>query len=532
MLNIEPQKVDFMNCNEGLITAYASWLKIDYELMFAESWGFNYESIKGEQRELIGEVISTHKEISWKFLDSCHGIKSKNLSFQTPVELLPIIKKQLNSGYPTIIFISNYWYPWDSGYKKYNNGLYHGIMITGISEKERCLYCTDSTFMKYNVTLPLLDFIKGSDSTCIALSYDNNANKTLDWKMVLKESILKFKKKENIGLVEFVEFDNIRRFAEDVLLYLDIEKELHDHKDNIWAAPIIFKIGEIINGRINYARLLDYISKEVGIVKLAELSDMMKEVGVLWESIRGMIIKGYYTNGARSINERIANKIKKTADLEEHIATDIFELTNSSQGKMKLEKPINTVNVTYGKFSEIEYLELDKYANNKTFGDPLNSECSGNMSGIGYFMYIDALSKERVWEAENMRFLFPDVTAINDSIVCDGQTIELPRGSYYSLMLLGCADFGSFSEEMYVDYEDLQEQKLTLQFSNHAGSKIIYGETVMWKGKCGFFNKEDESFESRIFGKTYFLEADKRVKGLRLPVCSNMIIFAISLAKI
>jgi len=295
MLKIKPQKLESVNCFEGLIISYASWLNVNYELMFADSWGFKFNDNSLAKNITLGERINTYKSINWDYLNIYHGIKSEYHDNETSEDIIEIIKKQLSEGYPTIIFMDNYWYPWSSTYKKSSNGMFHAIMVTGLDEQRDSLYCTDYMFSKYNEIMQISDFKNCGSTSCLALSYNTPAREIIDWRLILRNFIIAIKRGTGT-------FENMRRFSDEVITSLDIIKEMNGYSDNIWVSPLISSLIEIKNSRVNVSKMFKYIEEKESVKGFLEINKKMKQIEILWGSILGMVIKSYYSKQSKDIN--------------------------------------------------------------------------------------------------------------------------------------------------------------------------------------------------------------------------------------
>lgn len=529
-LDIKINKLDYMNCYIGLLVSYAGYCKRSYEMMFTGTWGFKYTAKTAAKALKLGERISTDSEIKLDYLEKYHGIKSVKYNKKRPDEILEIIREQLSYGKPTLIFVVNYWFPWNVHYKKLNNGLYHAILVKGIDTKKHCLYCLDTVFMQEKAVLPIDDFKNGCNDTCITLECLNTYEEKIDWQEALGYSINKLRR----GANTFRVFDDMRRFSREVRESLVIREEIKVKYGDIWVEPLIFEISELVGDRMNYSRALNYMADKENVPELKNISDRLKQIVREWEGIRGMIVKGYYASPSKELVLRIADRIDKVADFEEDTANMISEIICVKEDNM----PIKNFEIKPPKkgekkdLDEIFYVDLQKEFNTQSFGDYTDKNCTANMSGLGYFLYSDEALKKRVWETGWMKFYYPEIPYNHkDSVACMGQKITLPGGYFDTIMFMGCGDLGSFSEEACVIYADGTRQTFFLQFSEHCVEKPLYNESIVWSGKCGFPGKSEDALSSRIYAQAYNLDGGKMMQSVLLPVCPNIIIFAISLGR-
>ena len=527
MLDIQVHSQEYLDCFQGLIISYAVWCKRNYETVFAASWGFKYLKEEHEREEKLGNMINSNAEFNRDYLERFHGIVGDYYSGRTPGEILGIIRSALSKGNPCIIYVTNYFFPWNEFYHKNSNGIYHAMMVKGIDEEKQCLYCLDTTYKLDEAILPIDDFLSGCNDECIILSTNQIHESTIPWREILQFSISKLKK----GSEAFTDFEEMRMFAEKVRDSLNIKYEL-ENQHGIWVTPLVLVIGGVINGRANFIRMLEFLNNVQEEVMFNSIIEQMQKVVLIWECILGMLIKGHYTGSSKKLVGRIGDKICKAANLEENIANAICDLIGNVKGDYNWVETGVTSGKAPLKDNEIIYVELGNEFNVQSFGISQDTQCTANMNGLGYFLYVNDACKNQIWEAEMMKFFVPQITGKGrDSVACMGQDIKVPKGKYGVLMLLGCGDLGSFSEEMALEFTDGSIQSITVQFSEHNSSRKIFDETVMWMGEWGFVHENGNPPETHLYAQSYLIEQDKELKSLHLPICPNILLFAISLAK-
>jgi hypothetical protein len=130
-----------------------------------------------------------------------------------------------------------------------------------------------------------------------------------------------------------------------------------------------------------------------------------------------------------------------------------------------------------------EYQVLDtKQALNWKVVSWVDPPITGQIEHHGSSLPGEAMPNDEEIICQGIPFQFPKTdSAANDSISCEGQTIE-PNGSdvYSCLAVLGLSVFGDYTEYVQVHYQDGRREELRLSLSDwyqyDKGRECIYGE--------------------------------------------------------
>ncbi len=319
-------------------------------------------------------------------------------------------------------------------------------------------------------------------------------------------------------------FKAMRDFAECIESSLDISKEFENCTDH-WNAPLYRNVTKIYGGRLQFSELLRHLANVQGSSQtLMQFSDEMNSIAIQWAIIRSLIYKlqkSNSDNGKSAGLRDITYRIRKAADMEESFAYKIDEYSRKSYRSQEDPNPITA----YDKKFSFLFLNLEKYFNNKGFGNPV-----AEFTYKGDYFLTEGLPDGELWNVHEMQFKFPDVTEASfDNIACQGQRIQIPKECYEYLHLLYCAEYGSFVEKCTICCENGIQEELELEFSDWY-TDPQFGDTVAWKGY--FVRKATVNIRTvgRIFAKSYKFNTTREVvESIRLPDCRNMHIFAISL---
>jgi len=504
MLNIELAKLESMDCFEGLVCSVALWKERNYEMLFSETWGFSFQTNQPSQQSTIGNRISSGKILKWDHMENYHGMKFTTHMDKTAEEALDIIQNQLGLEFPVCIDLN----------------LGHWCLVIGIDKDD--LYCLDMFFNQYNGRFSITNFKKEFSGNYVILSVLQNEIPEIDWKLILKNVTDKLS-------TECV-FKNIRSFADEMASSFDICEEVKGYENDIWQVPLFSQLQNIVSNRINFANALRYIAKKCNEEILYRIADSVEKAGVMWSTIRGMLVKSYFMPNLQALIPKISTKIYEVASFEESIAELVSALTVSNESKPISVSLINRAKENYQDFNEFVFIDLGTYVNNKGVDSHQNSNPNANFSGTGNFLYLESLPQERIWHVGCMKFCLEDLSKTkNDNVMCMGQVINVKAGYYKAIMLLGCSDFGDFSEKIIIQYSDKTEEELLLQFSRLTVAKPFFGEIVACECKFGNNNGINVISKVRLYVQVYPVNSDKVFESLRLPYAPMIHLFAISL---
>lgn len=182
---------------------------------------------------------------------------------------------------------------------------------------------------------------------------------------------------------------------------------------------------------------------------------------------------------------------------------------------------------------EYTFIDLSNYFNNNAFHSTESKDCSADFTGTGhYFLSHNAPSGQTV-SLKKIKFIFPEVTDNNfNNVSCENQVIHVPVGEYKGILLMGSSEWGSFIEQISVQYVDGSSDNIQVNFSDWASKTPMYDEIPMWGGKI--YNKYEGityNDDFNLFAIERSIPEKKEVISITLPDCPNMHIFAVTLYK-
>lgn len=525
MLNI-PISMDYAHdCLDSLVVAVANWYGCDHQLMFSESWEFEFPNFNLQETTIGENIIPNQKNNSYSLLGKYHGLYVNFHLEKNTERLIRAVSDELILGKPISIFLDTFWCPWyKGGFQEYHAS--HACLVVGFDENREVLYCIDGQMANDPVELSMEMLRKGC-SGYLTFQFIEDHDYKVNWKELIYNSL------ESTGL----ETDMNNFFNDMVSLALcikdnfDIKRELKGFEEHPFQAHIFKRLLMVERGRKQYAHFLRYIGEKNNKNELINISYDFIKAGELWSSIFGMMIKGVYIGNPQYITDRVSAKIIAASRLEKSIAINLMKILEGSD----LVSSPSFKETLKDDFHIFNYVFLNKYYNNQGFGK-LTPDCKAEFSNVGRFFLSESLPTENDWSVGNMKFRFPKVSEDRcDNIACAGNRIIIStEESFSAIMFLGSAEFGNHSEEVVLEYNDGTCENVRIEFSSWAESKPAFGECIAWTGKAAVRSDTglvSYPFPVHIFAKSYIINKDKLLIGLILPQYPNIHIFSITLAR-
>ncbi len=508
------------NCADNVIAAVATYFNCDYKMIYSEAWEFDYVS-RDKCSNNIGKRFGVRKSDSIKLFEDYYGIEFCMNSGVTLDALLYTLKTEIDNKRPIAIYMDIYGCPWyKPAYHKYHSN--HFFLAIDYDLEKMTVFCADGKMACNVVEMSILDTYKYIECYITFKKNDIKLNNK-DYYKIIREScqaMTCIKDGEN-------SFSKIRKFGNDILTELDIDEETKGYEYNYLKSPFYLNIVRVYNKKRDIRCITEFLWGEDFLDKGA------KKVADMWNSILGLSIKLHFVKNRKALIEKISQKIILVADEEEKVVREMINFIDNYEGEK--DKQINTDPIEINeKVKEIIPIDIESYCNNNGFGTLDFNKCKAEFSnGARFFVKDDSIINKK-WVVDDMEFLVPTIDGIrNDNVVCDSQEIEVNKDKYKYVMILGCAEYGSHFDSMFICHEDFVE-KVNVESSNWALSKPNFGEKIAWKGKTAVRNKgkiEVYPYPVFIFAKKYRLNDSSEIYKIKLPQCLNMHFFAISLGK-
>lgn len=321
ILTIEPLHEDSRHCMEDILASLGCWWKRDSIMMFARSWGFVYKSKDGEK--FGSRIDSGWTDEDLILFEKYHGIYTSKQIPKHKEETLEVISRELSKGYPALLYIDSYYCSWAPTYYKFNN--LHTCLIVGSDKKKNGLYCIDPYVSNKVEFIRMEDYSKGCKGY-MTFDLREKYRGKIDWKDIISYSMSGIdgtKASPNA-------FQLMRSFATDVDKSLDMTWEMEGYEvQDMKFVPLFIRLIHISNGRMNYAKLLRYLSKECKIEELSLKAFELEKAGEEWRQIVGLLAKvGFMPRLINKIRSMAVDSIHVISEQEERIYKDLVSLVS------------------------------------------------------------------------------------------------------------------------------------------------------------------------------------------------------------
>lgn len=167
-LAIEPVHGAYRNCLEDILATVSIYFQNDFELMYAESWGFTFYPAVRNLNTALGKRLDAGKNDYFSNLEKFHGLRTKWHLKRTLAEYELLIRTELLAGNPVAVFMDAYWLPWTKAYKIHHAP--HYCLIIGQGDNSDFM-CLDPYVTREVCTLPASLLINGN-AKCITFSVE------------------------------------------------------------------------------------------------------------------------------------------------------------------------------------------------------------------------------------------------------------------------------------------------------------------------------------------------------------------------
>lgn len=305
-------------CIDAVIVTMALYMKSNYELMFLGSWGFEYKPKKRNADTFGEKIFFGFKLRTREAISLYHGINLNWCAVDCFEQLLDKIKNQLNFKMPIGIFIDSFYCPWNPAYSKFH--IDHYCLVVGYDELTNELICIDAYFSKTPLNLPI-ENLKNGYKEFISFSKKEQTRKTVSLKDILYENLFTM---ENKTYYE-AEFYNMFLFADDIFLFLDINKEVEKFNGDIQNSLLFRQINSIAKYRNKFAISLRHLANNYKQKDLEFIANEMDDIGNQWNTVNLLLFKLFYTK-KELIKLKISELIKCLAKKEKNVVNKLIKI--------------------------------------------------------------------------------------------------------------------------------------------------------------------------------------------------------------
>ncbi len=317
---------------------------------------------------------------------------------------------------------------------------------------------------------------------------------------------------------------------------LDYDKVIGKYNDlNINDVPLIFNSAILYRSRAFFSFVLSYIGNKFNDKVMLELADQLMISASKFYSIRSLLLKCYFLqNMSESHKQRVSEFLLKIVEIE----ANVLECLKKNQVTYMMEADEKgNKDVTVLENSNYYKIELDKYYNNKAFGESLQNSSGADFDSMGGFFigreypYGGTLCLNDIYN-----FNISKKGKMYDNISCCGQEIEIEPGVHPCIAIMASVSHGNFKDYMTVVYESGKQEQVLLACSSCWYPKAHFNEEIIWQGEyVAKANREDYYMEKRklnIYAQKYTIGSGEKIVKIILLDCPDIHIFAITLFSI
>ncbi|WP_054741543.1 hypothetical protein [Cellulosilyticum ruminicola] len=499
---------DKIDCINGPISASAGYYERNYYFYYSFLYGICIQALREQEVKLekYTTFILQEMGLSLAKIDEID---------KTTDEVMEDIKQLIIQGNPVILVVKYNALFYNMYYKDYEHAVDHAIIVNEYIDKNNTFGIRETTLLQ--------DIVK----------VDGNSN--VYFPLRITEQLLK----------EIWDLSNAQFNQEESQYYLQLYYVKQNKSVEVDRGDMISKACEIFKNWHN--TLLDMIDKinemEISVEDLKYYK--MKYCGSL-KVIYNFLYQYYEERKIgcedlaalekRHLRERDAitsklyvDRLKKkilSEDKKEKLKKEIIEIDQ------ELIDLMNLLNVgTKEKCQSDEYyIDIQKYNNNIAFASELSDTSVADITGEGTHFIFEDVKINEVWRKGHFAFYYQYQEGANDNIACCGQRILIDDIKASKLLILGCAEYGSYEVDLKVHYKDGEYYIVKAKVSDFYQAPI-YKEKLFWSGKAAHRMNNItrlHAFNSRLFAYRYDIPS-KEVNYIELPECKNVHIFAITL---
>ncbi len=564
-LNLNIVEAAGMVCQDMGAATATRGLGQDYELMYQDAWGFQYNdelefcSLNPKEYELfygyskkqqkavcekyknaLGRKVSGGQNRQEKWLSFYHGVETQHKKFNTQELYLEGIKKQLAKGIPVEMWFDQYFMPWTKEVRKKAPLRYQGyMMIHGFDEETGDFHCIDIHGTRTEEVMPMrnfLAFLKEHQRYCFTTYRPTGEQNPFQVKRFLEKTLQRI---EGIGNKSI--FNEMRRLADDIEKKFDFQEEiaLSQESKGSLAAPThilcVKSFTEVSRMRNLFALTLTYIGERENMPEILKLSERFRLHAAKWQILVAILGKAYFKKDFNGLDKQLSEHIRRLADEEEETKEILKQLLDESriekvkhlnENEEKKQKEIGNGEEK----NDYVFCDLVSLFNNRAFAATLKNAEKADFDGLGNYLLRDMQKgKQMIFCGEQPFQLGKEG---EDNICCTNQIVSIQPDEYYSLNILGACDSGAFYGKLEISYLDGEKQESIFGFGEWRFGKCEFGEKLAWQGERVYWNQVNAEEKGYLFWKRIPLNRQKKLCQIKLPDCKNMHVFSITLNKL
>ncbi len=543
MLNLEPVRIgrefQWTCCLDDTIATVAKYYRIEYRFAYPETWNFLYTPWSENEYLKFSDRIGTENvKERYGFVEKYHRIKMNRCETEDVCEILRAVREELSAKRPVSIRMDSYCLPWDALYQRGHTN--HVCMPVEVNESLGYIKVIDPFNMLVDLQFPI-SLLQEASGFYITYAVDREQNSSFDRRGVFGEiigNLLRGKDNKNA-------FHRMRTFAEDFLRYFDPAVELAESCGQFAWRPLHYSMIDMAFGRSLFHITMKYMAEADESAEMDELTVCFRRMISKWNIVIAMLQRtfrmqdkalppserrAFSTDSGRVIRS-VYKLLAEEADYEEKTAERLLDILKSPGKTHPVYGRKNTQGGGKTEGSGCVCLDLKQHFNNKAF-DSMEPCHGADFTGHGEFILADGFPEQTLWKTGDMAFQLAEVRKPEeDNISCTGQVVAFEPVRCGKISFLTAAEWGNYFEPVRLMNTGGEELEINLGVSDFAFA-TRYGEKTVWVGKSAGMSDGKVQImqqEAKLFLVTCDLGGICEISGIRLPDCSNIHIFAITL---
>jgi len=501
MLDIDIIHRSYFNCYADNRASILHFYKKEYMYIFANNWRV-LPWIPGFDGS---KLVDNPPQNNLLLLDRYCGARPDTKTFGNYKDFKAYAIEILNSRRPIMVLVDMFDLPWSEYYNITHTK--HVIMLIGY-KKDDIFQACDPTKQMNHLELNMQRAFQNQITTEVLANdlkaINLNENDIIaESKRILSQDISINKGYERL-------LDLATKFIKDE------NKMFSGSRGQFESESFLTHLLFLGRGRIGFAEFLEYLNKKNGTSRYDFIIQRLKELGAKWQTLRMKVIKIRVRNDWNNKLEELSKQLIELINEDKQLCEE-FICTENSEGQA-LEDCLD--------LSQLMPHEI--CINNAFNSNAFNSEVWENSTGFDSNGYFYKMSIEEMYYDEAFCKLRLYINQELDNISCNKQEISINIENVKTIMLIGSAERGNYSEKIIVQYDNDQET-MSLNFSDWWERDSLFGEKIVLGTKCC----KVENGQTIDKGEVYILSQLIRVKkgnnsmlrSIILPECANIHIF-------
>lgn len=514
------EKITQMLCFDDCIATFCNYINVVYEKAYinALELDFNWCELKG-----IGKSYNYGTKLEDNLKQYC-GIEIKSRKCDDKDKVTQIVEC-IDNNILVCVEVLGFNCPWDWRYQIVPQGA-HYFFINGYDESKCCFNCLD----------PFYDVINGS------ISFDDLKNGMQSYDIF---QIIEFEEK-NQDIKELLnaissffdsdQFDKYYIFSQKFKTF-DLNKEIENYNSEMELnvdevendIPLNYVFKDIIHNRLRFGEYLRRIAErnEKYSASLIEFANKYISFSQKWESTRLMLIKFLIVNRLDRITGNLAEKLELIITEEKDTLNDLLSMLKGQyEENNKLE--ISKLNEDL----EYKFIDISAFFNNEGIASE-NNDNSADLNDKGEYILCDYFPVNQIINSKNFVFKITEKKkGRNDNVQCNRQKIIVDKDYYDGIQILGCSEWGNYTEELTVVFEDESIEKVMITLNDWIPNYLQSADTnVLIESKKCVKDVDITEEHCNIYGVMCGIKGRKIITCIILPECISMHIFALTMLK-